>query len=307
MRQMLPEWRCKAAKREEAARGEPTGEPLVAIIRRWGMANWALGGTGPLWQILVVHVDGAGREGSFGHHLIATMIKALHHHPSPDARNLRGLLKSKKVRVLNGAPDPDKMSWGRDDWVPVMYAAGDTPYEALRVILLVMQEKVRQNLLTQMPPEFSVDWALGERPAEPLPPPWKIACDSGFYAGLQDPFRVLPPRGHEHITCELQQLPADHKYRLEFSGGVDPFKAGFEKADVPRQTCGRCRFLHDLAFDERSKDRVKQVLHTVLGGLPVELRFSVRHLDDAFAYWLQEQPTVILAQEQQPAVRPGAD
>ena len=94
----------------------------------------------------------------FRMNLIPTVMQALKRHPrSPGVCNLKTLFSASRVKVLNGAPpvdgersnDPDNMNV--KDWEPVLYAAGEVPYEALPVVHLVMEEKVRLGLLPKMP------------------------------------------------------------------------------------------------------------------------------------------------------------
>ena len=59
----------------------------------------------------------------------------------------------------SNGPVPDNMNV--KDWEPVLYAAGEVPYEALTVVHLVMEEKVQFGLLPKMPAMHLV-WALAQ-------------------------------------------------------------------------------------------------------------------------------------------------
>ena len=158
---------------------------LTAIVRRWGNADWVFHSPETLWQIQVCHYSPDDRilgKALFKKSLIETVQMALRHHPhNPEIHDLKTLLRVAKVKVLNGAPLNEKMHlkpWSNDpdnmnfrEWEPVLYAAGDTPYEALTVVRLVLEEKVRTKLLPRLP-DLHLVWALraGEESTEGRPP-----------------------------------------------------------------------------------------------------------------------------------------
>ena len=123
-----------------------------------------------------------------------------------------------KVVVLNGAPYSNGVDSSHPPWTPVIYVAGPTPFAGLEAIRLVMQEKVRQYLLPQLPPSMLVDWALGMPPEQPLPLPWRVVENHSAMWDL-DPFSVQPPEAphsREHVTGFFQRTPGAEvpRYRL---------------------------------------------------------------------------------------------
>ena len=300
---------------------------LTAIARRWGSSDWVFHSPGTLWQIQVCHYlpdDRAPGKALFKKNLIETVQMALRHHPqSPEIYDLKTLLRVAKVKVLNRAPLNEKMHlkpWSNDpdnmnlrEWEPVLYAAGDTPYEALTVVRLVMEEKVRAKLLPRLPALHLV-WALraGEKPPEAGPPKnWMEVQeevsgqrpDGNLFYASHCPFEVLPALGRRHILAHLQR-PAcpEGKYSLTFSGGIYYFRDKFDKAKVPGRRAAHprmgdqdfVRVLYNQDGGNTSKTKVATILNDVLGGIPVLLTHETGEGDDAFLQWLLEQRSIVL-------------
>ncbi len=300
---------AKAARLQEAERGQPTYKKLVAVITPWGTSSTVKKFAQPsdlLWQVLVEHEDGPGGLGSFHSHLIKTLQQALLQHPDAHARDIQGLRQHAKVIVLNGAPYADSDAGCHEEWWPTLYVAGPTPYAALEVVRLVMAEKVRQGLLSQVPPELHVAWQpqFGKPPAEPLPSPWK-AVDG--HRPILDQFQVQPPeapRFRHHLKGYLEQTSWKKrpKFRLVLGEGIDAFKKAFNDAGIPlrapnpRYPYRLACILDNLGVGDLGKHRLSSLLHQVLGGRPVQLDFNIPagRSTDAFKSWLQEQPSVVL-------------
>ena len=297
---------------------------LTAIARRWGNADWAFHSPGSLWQIQVCHYSPDERtvgKALFKKSLIETVQMALRRHPqSPEIYDLKTLFRVAKVKVLNGAPLNEKMHWkpGCNDpdnmnlkeWEPVLYAAGDTPYEALTVVRLVMEEKVCTKLLPRLP-DLHLVWALraGEEPPEAGPPRnWMEVeeevsgqrPDGKLFHVLHCPFEVLPAFGRRHILAHLQGL--EGKYALTFSGGIYYFRDKFDKARVPGRKAAHprigdpdfVRILYNQDGGNASKSKVANILNDVLGGIPVLLTHETGEGDDAFLQGLLEQRSIVL-------------
>ncbi|OLP75484.1 hypothetical protein AK812_SmicGene44709 [Symbiodinium microadriaticum] len=293
-----------AAEVSTAQRGQTTSKKLVAVVTRWGTSSTLkkfARPSDPLWQVIVEHTDGTDGRGSFDFHLLGTLQQALVHHPNPEVRNLRGLRRHAKVSVLNGAPYEDAVIEHHVPWVPTMYVGGDTPYAAFEVIRLVMEEKVRQRLLAQVPRELRVAWQLGKPPAEPLPSPWK-SVDG--HRPLWNQFEVQPPEAslvREHLGGYLEQISEEPLFRLVLSEGIIAFEKAFNDADIklkaPEPHFPNClaRILYNLGANDVSIRRVHTLLHTVLGSRPVrlELQLNVPAGGNALITWLQEQPNVV--------------
>ncbi|CAE7332826.1 unnamed protein product [Symbiodinium sp. CCMP2592] len=276
----------------------PTGQPQSALPPSEMMSTADLqetGGSG----VMVDHHDGPGGLGAFQSRLLETLQQALVHHPNPQARDLRGLRRRGKVIVLNGAPYQGTMVEHHFPWVPTMYVAGKTPYAAFEVIRLVMEEKVRQSLLTQVPPELHVSWQLGKPPAEAPPSPWKPVDGHRL---LWSQFQVQPPeapRIREHLSGYLQQTSEKPlKFRLVMQWGISAFEKAFNhvgiRLEVPDFHYPNClaRIVHNLGAGDSSIHRVCSLLHNVLGGRPIQLRES-NHPICAFTTWLRVQPNVV--------------
>lgn len=331
-----PSARFSATKRVKQAKADPgmtkqdqtsQGElKLTAIARRWGDADWVFHSPGHLWQIQICHYahDGTIGKALFKKSLIETVQMALRHHPqSPEIYDLKTLLRVAKVKVLNGAPLNEKMHWkpGCNDpdnmnlkeWEPVLYAAGDTPYEALTVVRLVMEEKVRAKLLPRLP-DLHLVWALraGEEPPEAGPPRnWMEVQeevsgqrpDANLFNASHCPFEVLPALGRRHILAHLQRLTGpEGNYALTFSGGIYYFRDKFDKARVPGRKAAHprmgdpdfVRILYNQDGGNASKIKVATILNDVLGGIPVLLTYEAPEADDAFLQWLLEQRSIVL-------------
>ena len=296
----------------EAAKGKgrPTQAPLAAVVHHWGTSGWALGADGEeLWQVQVLHRDGPGFKGSFRWQVITTCQQALQNHPNPEITDLKSLRKVGKVQILctmpsqwteDYDPDPDRMNFQL--WEPVLYAAGPTPYEALKIIGLVLRAKIDLGYLSQMPPKMEVQWALGAPPRQPLPRPWVLMRDGSL--DLANPFEVLPPTGRRHVLASLRAQKADPNfYDLHFVGGLYHFKGAFEEAGLrPHPVTGYLRrtkpdwvyVLPGLQCMDEDKLSVQKILTQVLQGIPVYLSNEVENAEDRFASWLLEQPTIVL-------------
>ena len=276
----------------------------MAVITRWGtsstLKNFAQP-SDPLWQVLVEHEDGPRGLGSFRSRLLVTLQQALLQHPDAHSRDLQGLRRNSKVIVLNGAPYEDEgaTSYRHMSRAPTMYVAGPTPYAALEVVRLVMEEKVRQRLLTQVPPELHVAWQFGKPPVEPLPSPWKAADG---HRPIMDQFEVQPPeapRVRYHLKGYFEQTSTKPlKFRLALDEGIDAFQKAFNDAGIPLRAPNprfpHClaRILDNLGVGDEGKHRLSGLLHQVLGGRPVQLYAPA--CSNGFTAWLQEQPGVVL-------------
>ena len=302
-------------KRDRAAKEARKDEvrlKLTAVARRWGRADLVFRLPGTLWQIQVEHFGCDGRLGqaSFKKSLISTLQDALHYHPYRAVVDLKSLSTVAKVKVLNGAPgsvqgssDPDNL--GTKHWEPVLYAAGDTPYEALTVVQLVMEQKVRAGLLHKLP-ELQLIWALraGEaQPQEATPKNWTVAHNDASAVSLRCcPFKVLPPLGCRHILAHLQLKDGPEKtYTLNFSGGIYYYRKAFDEARVPGRKANNLRtgapdfirLLYNLDGANASKAKVTDILHGVLGSIPALLTHEIKEEEDAFLQWLLEQTNVV--------------
>ena len=300
------ELKAKAARMQETEGGQPTCNKLVAVITRWGTSSTLKNFAQPsdlLWQVLVEHEDGPRGLGSFRSHLLVTLQQALLQHPDAHSRDLQGLRRNSKVIVLNGAPYEDEgaTSYRHMSWVPTMYVAGPTPYAALEVVRLVMEEKARQRLLTQVPSELHVAWQFGKPPVEPLPSPWK-AVDG--HRPITDQFEVQPPeapRVRYHLKGYFEQTSTKPlKFRLVLDEGIDAFQKAFNDAGIPLRAPNPrfpyclARILDNLGVGDGGKHRLSGLLHQVLGGRPVQLCIGAPACSNGFTAWLQEQPGVVL-------------
>ena len=326
---IMAAWRCSSSKAQkkrapkapaikkakadaDITKQDPAGadSKLTAVVCRWGNADWVFHSAGTLWQVQVRQQAGGSVLGHMGFrmNLTPTVMQALRRHPrSPEVCNLKTLFSAARVKVLNGAPpvdgkrnnDPDNMNV--KDWEPVLYAAGEVPYEALTVVHLVMEEKVRFGLLPKMPAMHLV-WAMGpgEEPPEAKPPAcWtpvreevsgqKPDCKPIFQ--MSCPFKVPPPLGRQHILAHLQVAEdGDKKYTLTFSGGLYYFRNEFNKAKItgcqanhPRTgVADYLRFLDSQDGPNAFQAKVAAILNDVLGGIPVLLTHEVLEVEDSF-------------------------
>ena len=303
--------RDRAAKAAANARKEEIRLKLTAVARRWGRADLIFPSQpGTLWQIQVEHFgcDGGLGKASFKMSLMSTLQEALRHHPSREVFDLKSLFTVAKVKVLKGEPgptqdisDPDKV--GLKHWEPVLYAAGDTPYAALTVVQLVMEQKVRAGLLPKVP-NLQLAWAMraGEAPPQKN---WIATHNDDASAVILRccPFKVLPPLGRRHVLAHVQLLQdgPQKTYVLSFSGGTYYHRKEFDEAGVPgrkanNQRTGKpdfIRLLYNLDGTSASKAKVADVLTGVLGCMPVLLTHDIQAAKDAFLQWLLEQSSVV--------------
>ena len=305
--------RDRAAKAAANAAKDEMRLKLTAVARRWGRAEFVFQSPGTLWQIQVEHFGCDGRLGqaSFKKGLIGTLQEALRHHPSREVFDLKSLFAVAKVKVLKGEPgstegssDPDKV--GLKHWEPVLYAAGDTPYAALTVVQLAMEQKVRAALLPKVP-DLQLAWALraGEAPPQEAPPRnWTVVHNDDNAVSLRCcPFQVLPPLGRRHILAHVQLLQdgLEKTYVLSFSGGTYYHRKEFDEAKIPGQKANNprtgkpdfIRLLYNLDGASASKVKVADVLTGVLGSIPVLLTHDLPEASDASLQWLLEQNTVV--------------
>lgn len=309
----------QVARAEVEARRKEESKSLIAIVRRWGCAGWALQSPGPLWQIQVRHI--ALQRGAFKDGLIDAARRALAHHPAyPRIKDFKTLIKEAKVKILNGAPSPSQSNSDPDkvdmvDWEPVLYVAGDVPLEGLTVIELVMEEKVRAGLLPTLP-SFTLLWALapGEAPPEvELPLRWagaEVAVPQHVPPSdirLSSPFSVLPPSGRRHLLAHLQPA-AKHGacgvrlYDLIFFGGTYFFRKDLGDLKVPVQKMELPRtgnqdfayLLYGFESGDAIKAHVQQILTEAFCSVPLLLTIGIEDKEDPFAGWLVEQPSVFL-------------
>ena len=304
--------RDRAAKAAANAAKDEMRLKLTAVARRWGRAEFVFQSPGTLWQIQVEHFgcDGSLGQASFKKSLIGTMQDSLRYHPSREIFDMKSLLIVAKVKVLNGAPasveggsDPDNLGLKR--WEPVLYAAGDTPYAALTVVRLVMEQKVRAELLPKLP-DLQLVWALraGEAPPQEAPPRnWTAVHKDVSDVTLRCcPFKVLPPLGRRHILAHMQLKDGPEKtYILSFSGGISYHRKEFEDARVPGRKANNrrtgepdfIRLLYNLDGANASKAKVASVLDGVLGGIPVLFTHDIPEANDDFLQWLLGRNNVV--------------
>ena len=304
--------RDRAAKAAANAAKDELRLKLTAVARRWGRADLVFRSPGTLWQIQVEHFGCDGRLGqaSFKKSLIGTLQDALHYHPYREVCDLKSLLTVAKVKVLNGAPGPvegssDPDNLGMKHWEPVLYAAGDTPYEALTVVRLVMEQKVRAQLLHKLP-DLQLVWALraGEAPPQEAPPRnWTVMHNDVSTLTLRCcPFKVLPPLGRRHILAHMQLKGGPKKtYILSFSGGIYHHRKELDEARIPGRKANNLRtgkpdfirLLYNLDGGDASKAKVSDVLNGALGRIPVLLTHDIPGANDTFLQWLLHQSNVV--------------
>ena len=307
--------RDRAAKAAANAHKEELRLKLTAVARRWGRADLIFQSQpGTLWQIQVEHFgcDGGLGKASFKMSLMSTLQEALRHHPSREVFDLKSLFTVAKVKVLKGEPgatqdisNPDKVGLKR--WEPVLYAAGDTPYAALTVVQLVMEQKVRAALLPKVP-NLQLAWAMraGEAPPQAAPPRNWIAMhidDASAVILRCCPFKVLPPLGRRHVLAHVQLLQdgPQNTYALSFSGGTYYHRKEFDEAGVTGRKANNprtgkpdfIRLPYNLDGTSASKAKVADVLTGVLGSMPVLLTHDIQDTKDAFLQWLLEQSSVV--------------
>lgn len=304
--------RDRAAKAAANAHKDEIRLKLTAVARRWGRSDLVFHSPGTLWQIQVEHFgcDGSLGQASPKKSLISTVQDALHYHPSPEVFDLKSLLAVEKVKILNGAPgsvegssDPDNLGLKR--WEPVLYAAGDTPYAALTIVRLVMEQKVRAELLPKLP-DLQLVWGLrsGEEPPQKAPPRnWTVVHNNAIAVTLRCcPFQVLPPLGRRHILAHLQLKDGPEKtYSLSFCGGISYYRQEFDEARVPGRKANNrrtgkpdfIRLLYNLDGANAPKAKVTAILTGVLGNIPVLLTHDIPDANDAFLQWLLDQNNVV--------------
>lgn len=296
---------------------------LTAIARRWGSAQWVFNVPEPLWQVQIHHRAAGPAEWRMG--LIETLRRVLsaRRHPSfPEVYDFKTLLKESKVKVLNGAPPPDVTpedpdNLGMELWRPVIYVAGAAPFEALTVIRLILEEKVRKELLPSLP-SLHLVWALlpGETvPQEQLPELWTSALAQDWWfpvsraPGWPSPFSSLPPWGRRHALAHLERAAKRKRaasgttlYDLKVFGGTYHFKDALDRLKVPVSKmvvpshggADYVRVLRSLEDNAGIRAYIQNVLGEALYGVPVLLFNDVDDEQDPFALWLLEQPSIIL-------------
>eukprot|EP00438_Fugacium_kawagutii_P028692 Skav211114 [mRNA] locus=scaffold2290:3545:4627:+ [translate_table: standard] len=206
--------------------------------------------------------------------------------------------------------DPDSM--GFVDWRPVLYAAGNSPLEALVVIRLIMEEKVRAKQFPKLP---SLTLVYAQGPHEE-PPPLKLNPDlravimaSWWYNSFfYNPFSSLPPMGRRHVLGYFQAADKSGDdgsilYDLFLYGGIYYLRKDFDRLKVPLflkrilPATGKTdtfRALYGLKDSERIRVYIQKVLCEAMLGVPVKFTNAVENAADAFALWLLGQPSIML-------------
>ena len=273
----------------------------------------------PLWQ---VQVAGMARN-MFSYSIIVTAREALPSHPSPDVNSLADLEKVLRVRLQTGAPGPsgqvDPDGVGILPWQTCVYAAGETPVEALKFIHFILSHKVHHGILPTMP-ELSVDVIGGN--LRNLPEPW-VLNETAVVDPAPKPFSVVPARGKRHVLAQLEQKAIEGEgsqaqeeeqddeeqqggscYVFSVFGGIYPFRARFDENSIAGAHVklgadgdgGReyLRYVEFRGLDE-GRDKLKVVLENCLAGLPVYL-VSMVNQSDPVVQWLLQQGTVCLGE-----------
>ena len=253
-------------------------------------------------------------KGNFSYQLLGVAREALLQHPDARVRSLQDVESVLQVRIVLGGPpsmgsiDPDKV--GVKDWQLTLYCAGDAPTGGLEFIHFILQHKVQQNQLANLP-DLQVHLASGE--VAQFPEPWHVVDASRIE--IPKPFAALPPRGRRHVIAQLE-LDVDEgsedsgegtragsqKYILTFFGGIYTFRPRFDDKKIPgaqmptgdgeqRDYVRYVRFNSEAA----SMQLVVTVLQDVLLGLPVYF-VNMAGEADGMATWLQDQPTIVQAE-----------
>ena len=290
---------------------DANGGELHATARRWGKAWSAFEspntfGQQPLWQIQVVH---SGRN-SFGYQLLATVKAALETH---EAKDLATLESKHGVKIFTGAPpqsaeaDPDGV--GMQSWRPVVYAAGASPVEGLKLIQFVVDFKVQRRDVMEKPrmvllqPE--AEWAFGL-----VPPGWIFRHSEA----VPRAFEAQPPRGRRHVIMQLEchNTDGDEKeYMLSFFGGIYAFRDHFDHKSISgayAELAGGSRdYIRCIKFTDldASKNLIEDILgEGVLDGTPVFFANAADEPDADVVDWLAALPSV--AGTESPTEQPAA-
>eukprot|EP00434_Breviolum_minutum_P001733 symbB.v1.2.001539.t1/scaffold72.1/size350636/10 len=179
---------------------------LVAVVRPWGQAFWAFEGAtadAPLWQ---VQVAGMARN-MFSYSIIVAAREALPSRPNPEVK-----------LILMGS--------GILPWQTCVYAAGETPVEALKFIHFILSHPVQHGILPAMP-ELSVEVIGGNLGSLPEP---CVLNETPVVDPAPKPFSVVPPRGRRHVLAQLEQKAVE---------GEDS-QAREEEQDDEEQQGGSC-------------------------------------------------------------------
>ena len=192
----------------------------------------------------------------FSYSIIVTAREALPSHLSPDVNSLAELEKVLRVRLQTGAPGPsgqvDPDGVGILPWQTCVYAAGETPVEALKFIHFILSHKVHHGILPTMP-ELSVDVIGGN--LRNLPEPW-VLNETAVVDPAPKPFSVVPARGKRHVLAQLEQKAIEGEgsqaqeeeqddeeqqggscYVFSVFGGIYPFRARFNENSIAGAPC----------------------------------------------------------------------
>ena len=247
----MPKRRISALNMEldsgKASRAEPPVADVLATVRRWGKA-WSAWeqpvpfGKLPLWQIQVMQTG----KNAFGYQLLAAVKAAMEEH---EAKDLATLESKHGIKLFTGAPpqstpaDPDNV--GIQAWRPVIYVAGETPAEGLKLIKFIVEFKVKRRDLPATPAlvlaQSEHEWSFGF-----MPPGWVFRhADT-----VPGPFEAQPPKGRHHVIMQAETTGEEDEkeYLLSFYGGIYVFREHFELKEVTGAREAGGEFLRCIKF-----------------------------------------------------------
>ena len=202
---------------------------------------WGATADAPLWQ---VQVAGMARN-MFSYSIIVAAREALPSRPNPEVNSLtrrRCCGFASKLARQDLQVKLILMGSGILPWQTCVYAAGETPVEALKFIHFILSHPVQHGILPAMP-ELSVEVIGGNLGS--LPEPW-VLNETPVVDPAPKPFSVVPPRGGAMCWRSWNRKPLKVKIHrpekknkmtratgrivLRFSvfGGIYPFRARFD-------------------------------------------------------------------------------
>ena len=193
---------------------------------------------------------------------------------------------------MGGAPCQHTHAQATQAWRVALYACTASQTTVLSMLASYVAERARAAEFASMGmPALRIHPCAEHLFPDGLPEPWAFDADGETLPHI---FDAAPIRGKHHVILQVELSAESHTYTVIVFGGIWPFRAAFDKADikgghVEAQDGSRdyVRCLPDMQDDEASRTRLASVLGgEVLCGHAVFLLNETGNAADPLCTWL---------------------